>query len=307
MREILYTVICFALILFAFKFVVIILPRWRRKQTDILGLSQYHKKYDYDADEKFKQDFTALFSEKILTSDDINRMRTSLSADGLDPDLLFNSYKEEIQRITIEYLSIFWENEEKANSIYEKIINITSTIKSYTDVDAENIDGLLSFCSISLKAINKAKEYKAHTLAFDNSIQLKPKEEFYYSGRCILCDNSRGIEIGSLVNLNMAFNISDKSFVNDDNLLEKGNGNVILTSKRIVFSSPSITREMKYEEIINISAGENCIQITRTGKTRPEVFFFRWSCTDFWPGEYHTQLFLSVLLDILHSKNSLSE
>lgn len=300
--EILYAVLFFAVILIVFKIVFSALSRQRQKRKVINELQQYNRKCE--AESKFKKDFTNLFSSKVLTSDDISRLRTSLSSEGLDSDLLFDSYKKEIQEITVEYLSIFWVDEEKATRIYKKITKIATAIKSYVDADDENIKGLISSCNLAMEAIEKARAYKGHILSFDNSIQLKPKEEFYYSGRCILYDNSKGVEIGSLVNQNSAFCVSDKGYIFDNDLLEKDNGNVILTNKRIIFSSPSITREMKYEDIISITAGENCIQITRTGKTWPEVFFFKWSYVDFWPEEYHTQLFVSVLLDSLHSNRT---
>lgn len=293
--EILYTVLFFAVILIGFK----ILSWQRQRRKAINALQQYNRKCE--AESKFEKDFAKLFSSKVLTSDDINRLSASLAADGLDSNLLYDSYKKGIQRIAVEYLAIFWIDEEKATRIYKKITKIAAAIKSYTDADDENIEGLISSCDLAMEAIEKARAYKGHALSFDNSIQLKPKEEFYYSGRCILYDNSKGIEIGSLVNQDGAFRVSDKGYIVDTDLLEKGKGIVILTSKRIIFSSPSITREMKHGDIISITAGRNCVQLTRTGKTRPEVFFFNWSCVDFWPEEYHTQLFVSVLLDSLHS------
>ena len=278
------------------------------KKQDLQRFKEMEEKEQEAIEKQKKQEFITcieiLFAEKIITSEDVENLMNKLANTNLEADILFEAYGKEIEKLALEYLSIFLFEEEKSHELEEKIKSAISSISDFEfseNDEEENYHDLIKRNEGILSIINVARSYKNGTLEFDNSITLKPKEVFNYSAKCSLYDNSKGREIGKLIQFNTPSYVSREGilsgYITETNLLEKGKGIIILTNQRIVFTSSSVTRQLKYEDIISISAGINAVQITREAKAFPEVFRF----SDAYY-RHSTQLFISILLDILNKK-----
>ena len=129
---------------------------------------------------------------------------------------------------------------------------------------------------------------------------LKSGEICFYTEECSLYENTKSdVNVGIALNLNMFIPGS----ITSDPRLYLGKripyeklkfmdiGNLIITSKRLIFVSTSVTRSFKLSDIISISAGTTGVQIGREDKVRPEIFGF----TDL----FHTQLFITILKDVI--------
>lgn len=300
MAEMFTTLFTFAILIFCIK--AICNSYIRKKRIALLKL----KEQEQEAEEQQEQLEEAFFNDvyKIIKQgiqiSDINSLITQLENNNIKTDILFEAYANALCKLMLEYLAFFCSDTQKENEIRSKIFNALDCTTYLNKLPTEeDIDYANALFSTTKEVLEKALEYNKGKPQTPSTI-LKANEIQKISVECIMFENSKGIEIGEIVSPYQIFQVDILPFgnyVHKDELTYKGEGILILTNKRIIFASPSVTRDFKYSDILSITAGKDGIQISRTDKVRPEVLLFNRNYVS--ENKIQTQFLVSILQDML--------
>ena len=249
----------------------------------------------------FINDLASHLEKCTKATEIINIFKERITKEKISPEAVRIAYIKVVSNITLEILS-------SANMVsfaqLERIELLHNIIRSMDSLDNRQVrDNIQQIWSKTIEAIKDTLEKHEKYIGLLNNTEIVPEcppgavlksgEFCSFTQESVLYENMKlDVNIGVPLGL-LPGNLSGNSRLYGENTIPYENlkfldiGNIIITNKRLLFISTSISRSFKLNEIISISAGNDGIQITRENKVRPEVFSF---------GDiFHTQLFITIL------------